>query len=75
MESTDWSGIALNHPARCEHRAPCEKFVAFEWTDSGRRFLGCAKTVIFLPVQLVLKVLKWFCENVNSLLIESACYM
>ncbi|XBI28624.1 hypothetical protein VPH35_052807 [Triticum aestivum] len=43
MESTDWSGIALNHPARCEHRAPCEKFVAFEWTDSGRRILGCAK--------------------------------
>ncbi|KAE8769873.1 putative CBL-interacting protein kinase 13 [Hordeum vulgare] len=43
MECTEWSGLALNHPARCEHRAPCEKFVAFRSTHSGRRFLGCAK--------------------------------
>ncbi|XP_020160439.1 uncharacterized protein [Aegilops tauschii subsp. strangulata] len=43
MKCTEWSGLALNDPARCEHRAPCEKLLAFESTDSGRRFLGCAK--------------------------------
>ncbi|XP_020181752.1 uncharacterized protein [Aegilops tauschii subsp. strangulata] len=43
MECTEWCGLALNHPACCEHRSPCEKLVAFESTDSGRRFLGCAQ--------------------------------
>ncbi|XP_073354709.1 uncharacterized protein [Aegilops tauschii subsp. strangulata] len=43
MECTEWIILALNHVAHCEHRAPCEELLAFESTDSGRRFLGCAK--------------------------------
>ncbi|KAI4989086.1 hypothetical protein ZWY2020_036403 [Hordeum vulgare] len=40
---SEWRGLATDLPTRCEHRAVCEKFVAFESVDSGRRFLGCAQ--------------------------------
>ncbi|XBJ18570.1 hypothetical protein VPH35_009703 [Triticum aestivum] len=43
IESTDWAGLAADLPDRCEHQAVCEKLVAFESVDSGRRFLGCAQ--------------------------------
>ncbi|EMS67595.1 Putative CBL-interacting protein kinase 13 [Triticum urartu] len=45
IECSDWSGLAADLPVRCEHQAVCEKLVAFESVDSGRRFLGCAQKV------------------------------
>ncbi|KAI4969013.1 hypothetical protein ZWY2020_046343 [Hordeum vulgare] len=38
----EWTGLATDLSARCEHQAICEKYVAFH-KDSGRRFLGCAQ--------------------------------
>ncbi|KAE8790947.1 putative CBL-interacting protein kinase 13 [Hordeum vulgare] len=35
----EWRGLAADLSARCEHQAICEKFVAFQSLDSGRRFL------------------------------------
>lgn len=43
IESSDWKGLAADLPVRCEHQAVCEKLVAFESVDGGRRFLGCAQ--------------------------------
>nr|XP_040244279.1 uncharacterized protein LOC120963836 [Aegilops tauschii subsp. strangulata] len=40
---SEWSGLAADLPARCEHQAIVEKFVAFESVDNGRRFLSCAQ--------------------------------
>ena len=45
MECTEWSGLALNQPCWCENGPPCERFVAFQSIDTGRRFLACAKKV------------------------------
>ncbi|KAI4982725.1 hypothetical protein ZWY2020_023217 [Hordeum vulgare] len=39
----EWRGLAADLSARCEHEAICEKYVAFQSVDSGRRFLGCAQ--------------------------------
>ncbi|KAI4997457.1 hypothetical protein ZWY2020_052799 [Hordeum vulgare] len=39
----EWTGLATDVSARCEHQAICEKYVAFQSVDSGRRFLGCAQ--------------------------------
>ncbi|KAI4980770.1 hypothetical protein ZWY2020_021255 [Hordeum vulgare] len=39
----EWRGLAVDLSARCEHEAICEKYVAFQSVDSGRRFLGCAQ--------------------------------
>uniref|UniRef100_A0A8I6XJG1 Zinc finger GRF-type domain-containing protein n=1 Tax=Hordeum vulgare subsp. vulgare TaxID=112509 RepID=A0A8I6XJG1_HORVV len=39
----EWTGLATDLSARCEHQAICEKYVAFQSVDSGRRFLGCAQ--------------------------------
>ncbi|KAI5002118.1 hypothetical protein ZWY2020_026768 [Hordeum vulgare] len=41
----EWTGLATDLSARCEHQAICEKYVAFQSVDSGRRFLGCAQKV------------------------------
>ncbi|XBI17816.1 hypothetical protein VPH35_059771 [Triticum aestivum] len=43
IESSDWRGLAADLHVRCEHQSVCEKLVAFESVDTGRRFLGCAQ--------------------------------
>ncbi|XBJ16437.1 hypothetical protein VPH35_008072 [Triticum aestivum] len=43
IDCSDWRGLAAHLPVRCEHQSVCEKLVAFESVDSGRRFLGCAQ--------------------------------
>ncbi|KAM3367934.1 hypothetical protein ACQJBY_016471 [Aegilops geniculata] len=40
---SDWSGLAPDLSARCEHQCVCEKLVSFESVDSGRRYLACAQ--------------------------------
>ncbi|KAE8786825.1 Secologanin synthase [Hordeum vulgare] len=42
----EWSGLATNLDARCDHGSVCEKFMAFEDVDSGRRFLACSQKVV-----------------------------
>ncbi|XBI79943.1 hypothetical protein VPH35_089250 [Triticum aestivum] len=38
-----WAGLATDLPSfTCEHGSLCEKHVAFQLVDSGRRFLACA---------------------------------
>ncbi|XBJ06229.1 hypothetical protein VPH35_024877 [Triticum aestivum] len=43
---SEWTGLAPNLEARCEHQCVCEKFVCFESVDSGRRYLACAQKEI-----------------------------
>ncbi|XP_040242207.1 uncharacterized protein [Aegilops tauschii subsp. strangulata] len=39
----EWTGLATDLPSfTCEHGSLCEKHVAFQSVDSGRRFLACA---------------------------------
>ncbi|XP_037481561.1 uncharacterized protein LOC119359496 [Triticum dicoccoides] len=39
----EWTGLATDLPSfKCEHGSLCEKHVAFQSVDSGRRFLACA---------------------------------
>ncbi|XBI87321.1 hypothetical protein VPH35_025434 [Triticum aestivum] len=42
----EWSGLATDLSSRCEHECVCEKLVAFDSVDSGRRFLACAQKKI-----------------------------
>ncbi|XP_044367570.1 uncharacterized protein [Triticum aestivum] len=43
----EWIGLATDLPSfRCGHGSLCEKHVAFESVDSGRRFLACARKVL-----------------------------
>ncbi|XP_037462098.1 uncharacterized protein LOC119333227 [Triticum dicoccoides] len=43
----EWSGLATDLPSfRCGHGSLCEKNVAFESVDTGRRFLACAQKVL-----------------------------
>ncbi|KAI4969448.1 hypothetical protein ZWY2020_000362 [Hordeum vulgare] len=39
----EWSGIAHELSSRCMHLEPCLRQVAFQSTDTRRRFLACAK--------------------------------
>uniref|UniRef100_A0A8I6WVK6 GRF-type domain-containing protein n=1 Tax=Hordeum vulgare subsp. vulgare TaxID=112509 RepID=A0A8I6WVK6_HORVV len=39
----EWSGIAHELSSRCMHLEPCLREVAFKSTNTGRRFLACAK--------------------------------
>lgn len=40
----EWRGLATDLPSfTCEHGSLCEKLVAFQSVDSGRRFLACAQ--------------------------------
>lgn len=41
----EWNGVASDMRYVCQHKSSCEKFVAFESVDSGRRFLACAEKV------------------------------
>ncbi|VAI31722.1 hypothetical protein VPH35_086882 [Triticum aestivum] len=43
---SEWTGLAPDIAARCEHQCVCEKFVCFESVDSGRRYLACAQKEI-----------------------------
>ncbi|XBJ10553.1 hypothetical protein VPH35_015403 [Triticum aestivum] len=43
---SEWTGLAPDLAARCEHQCVCEKFVCFESVDSGRRYLACAQKEI-----------------------------
>ncbi|XBI33252.1 hypothetical protein VPH35_056601 [Triticum aestivum] len=42
----EWSSLATDLSSRCEHECVCEKLVAFDSVDSGRRFLACAQKKI-----------------------------
>ncbi|XP_044374778.1 uncharacterized protein [Triticum aestivum] len=43
----EWSGLATDLPSfRGGHGSLCEKHVAFESVDTGRRFLACAQKVL-----------------------------
>ena len=44
----EWSGIAHELSSRCLHREPCLRLVAFDSTDTGRRFLACAQEKVCL---------------------------
>jgi len=45
-----WTGLATDLPSfTCEHGSLCEKHVAFQSVDSGRRFLACAHKVCKNP--------------------------
>jgi hypothetical protein len=39
----DWDGLAIERGAPCDHGLKLRKFVAFEGTNTGKRFIGCAK--------------------------------
>uniref|UniRef100_A0A8I6YEG1 Uncharacterized protein n=1 Tax=Hordeum vulgare subsp. vulgare TaxID=112509 RepID=A0A8I6YEG1_HORVV len=39
----EWSGIAIELSSRCMHLELCQREVAFQSSDTGRRFLACAK--------------------------------
>uniref|UniRef100_A0A8I7B3W8 GRF-type domain-containing protein n=1 Tax=Hordeum vulgare subsp. vulgare TaxID=112509 RepID=A0A8I7B3W8_HORVV len=39
----EWSGIGHELSSCCLHVEPCVRQVAFQSTDTGRRFLACAK--------------------------------
>ncbi|XP_044430011.1 uncharacterized protein [Triticum aestivum] len=40
----EWRGLAIDLPSfTCQHGTLCEKVVAFESVDTGRRFLTCAQ--------------------------------
>jgi hypothetical protein len=41
----DWDGLAIEREAPYDHGLKLRKFVAFEGTNTGRRFKGCAKEV------------------------------
>ena len=42
----EWRGLAIDLPSfTCQHGTLCEKVVAFESVDTGRRFLTCAQKV------------------------------
>lgn len=41
----DWDGLAIEREAPCDHGLKLRKFVAFEGTNTGKRFIGCAKEV------------------------------
>ncbi|XBJ04406.1 hypothetical protein VPH35_023350 [Triticum aestivum] len=43
---SEWTGLAPDLAARCEHQCVYEKFVSFESVDSGRRYLACAQKEI-----------------------------
>ncbi|XP_051185584.2 uncharacterized protein [Lolium perenne] len=40
MYDPDYAGVHAG-PERCHHHLPCHKYVAFDGTNTGRRFLGC----------------------------------
>jgi hypothetical protein len=41
----DWDGLAIESEAPCDHGLKLRKFVAFEGTNTGKRFIGCKKEV------------------------------
>ncbi|XBH80490.1 hypothetical protein VPH35_106225 [Triticum aestivum] len=43
MHDPNFNGTDTNVNVLCEHGEPAERFVAFEWMHTGRRFIGCAK--------------------------------
>jgi hypothetical protein len=43
----DFCGIETDCPETCDHNEKLARYVAFEGENTGRRFLGCAKSVSF----------------------------
>jgi hypothetical protein len=41
----DCDGLAIEREAPCDHGLKLRKFVAFEGTNTGKRFIGYAKEV------------------------------
>jgi hypothetical protein len=41
----DWDGLVIEREAPCDHGLKLRKFVAYEGTNTGKRFIGCAKEV------------------------------
>ena len=59
-----FSGFVTESDCRCIlHRERAGKFVAFEGTDTGRRFVGCATEVMN---QVVMAVIDSFCAFLNN---------
>ena len=57
-------GLVTESDRRCIlHRQRAGKFVSFEGTDTGRRFVGCATEVMN---QVVMAVIDSFCAFLNN---------
>jgi hypothetical protein len=39
----NWNGLAIKRETSCDHGFKLRKFVAFEGTNTEKRFLGCTK--------------------------------
>ena len=59
-----FSGLVTESDRGCIlHRQRAGKFVAFEGTNTGRRFIGCATEVMN---QVVMAVIDSFCSFLNN---------
>jgi hypothetical protein len=45
LYDSDWDCLAIEREAPCDHGLKLRKFVAFEGTNIGKMFIGCAKEV------------------------------
>ena len=45
ISGNEWSGVPKDLSARCHHKSPCVKLLAFDFMDTGRKFLACAEKV------------------------------
>jgi hypothetical protein len=52
MYDSDFCGLVDDdaNPVTCHHGAPARRFVAFDRSWTGRRFLGCAGHVSYLQL-------------------------
>jgi hypothetical protein len=68
MYDPDYAGVHVG-PERCHHHLPCHKYVAFEGTNTGRRFLGCGCKVRTSLQYLVHLEILVHLENVVTVLV------
>ncbi|KAE8817476.1 putative CBL-interacting protein kinase 13 [Hordeum vulgare] len=46
----EWSGLATDANDRCDHGSLCEKLMAFQDVDCGRRFHACSQKLILATI-------------------------
>ena len=68
LEDPDYKGLELDVMSPCEkHGMASERLVAFEGTDTGRRFLACAQPVWIVGIVI-------FFSYFVSAILNSVCW-
>ena len=72
LHDRDFCGIETEAKETCGHNEPLVRYVAFEGVNTGRRFLGCSKSVSFSACFVVVFI---NVQVIRIIQLNASCYL